>query len=346
MLYIHETYCISPQQILLQGNKDLINEPVGKKLTAIEPSYEQIPPSVLRRMGKGIRMGVGAALPLISENPGCNGIIIGSANAGMEDCIKFLNQIVQYEEGQLSPGSFVQSTSNVIAGQLGLISKNKGYNITHVHLGLAFENALIDAIMQLNEDPSHAYLLGGVDEISAYHHNIEGLAGMYKKETLSNKALYEGNSPGCIAGEGATMFIVNTEAANAVAKVVAVSTVHSTDTELVKQQLNLFLQKNLEAGKEIDLFISGENGDNRLLAFYTACETLLDADIPVVRYKHMTGEYATASATGLWYATQALQGQQLPAHMFKRSSARSTYRSILMYNTFKGNQHSFILVEG
>ena len=172
-MYIHQTYCISAQQDLLQENIELINEPVEKKLLAIEPSYAQIPPGILRRMGKSIRMGVGAALPLMSETNAINGIIMGSANAGMDDCVKFLNQIVQYEEGQLTPGSFVQSTGNVIAGQLGLISKNKGYNITHIHLGLAFENALLDAMMQLNTNPSNSYLIGGVDEISPFQYCSE-----------------------------------------------------------------------------------------------------------------------------------------------------------------------------
>lgn len=344
MLYIHKTYCISPQQIILQDDLNLLNEPVDKKLLAIEPAYDQFPPGVIRRMGKGIRMGTGAALHLISQSGNINGIIIGSANAGMEDCIKFLNQLVQYEEGQLTPGSFVQSTSNVIAGQLGLISKNKGYNITHVHLGLAFENALTDAIMQLNANPGNSYLLGGVDEISAYHYNIETLAGAYKKEDISNKQLYKVNSPGCIAGEGAAMFIVNAAAANSVAKVVAVSTLHSNNIELVKQQLAAFLQKNAAGGIEIDLFISGENGDNRTLPYYLACEKLLATETAVVRYKHITGDYATASATGLWYACELLQKQELPQHMFKKRAAKKHYRNILMYNNFKGLQHSFILV--
>ncbi len=300
MLYIHQTYCISAQQNLLQANIELIHEPVNKKLLAIEPSYEKIPPGILRRMGKSIRMGVGAALPLISETDSIDGIIMGSANAGMDDCVKFLNQMVQYEEGQLTPGSFVQSTGNVIAGQLGLITKNKGYNITHIHLGLAFENALLDAIMQLNTNPSNSYLVGGVDEISPFHYNIETLAGSYKKEEISNKQLYETNSPGCVVGEGAAMFVVNTEAASSIAKVVAVSTIHSTDIELVKAKLKSFLQNNLEAGTEIELFLSGENGDNRTLMYYTACETLLAEDTAIVRYKHLTGDYATISALGRW----------------------------------------------
>ena len=346
MLYIHQTYCISPQETPLQSDIALINEPVDKKILAIEPSYEQIPPGLLRRMGKSLRMGVGAALPLIKQANSIDGIIIGSANAGMDDCVKFLNQIVEYDEGQLTPGSFVQSTGNVIAGQLGMISKNKGYNITHVHLGLAFENALIDAMMQLNANPGYNYLLGGVDEISPFHYNIETLAGSYKTEAISNKQLYDVNSPGCIVGEGAAMFVVNEQAASAVAKVEAVATLHSTDAALVKQQLKLFLDKNLKQGMKIDLFVTGENGDNRTLPYYTNCEALLPDDVSIVRYKHMCGDYATASAIGLWYACQVLQTQEVPEQMFKKKTLKSSYRNILMYNNFKGLQHSFILVSG
>jgi hypothetical protein len=343
MLYIHKTYCISAQQNLLQANIELINEPVDKKLLAIEPSYEKIPPGILRRMGKSIRMGVGAALPLISETNSIDGIIMGSANAGMDDCVKFLNQMVQYEEGQLTPGSFVQSTGNVIAGQLGLITKNKGYNITHIHLGLAFENTLLDAMMQLNTNPLNSYLVGGVDEISPFHYNIETLAGSYKKENISNKHLYETTSPGCVVGEGAAMFVVNAEAASSIAKVAAICTIHSTDIELVKQQLKKFLQNNLAAETTIDLFLSGENGDTRTLPYYTACETMLAEDTAVVRYKHMVGDYATVSAPGLWYACEFLH-QQVPGHMFKKKTSKTSYHNILMYNNFKGLQHSFILV--
>jgi hypothetical protein len=139
------------------------------------------------------------------------------------------------------------------------------------------------------------------------------------------------------------MFVVNAEAASSIAKVAAISTIHNTDIELLKQQLNLFLQKNIAAGEEVDLFLSGENGDNRTLPYYTACETLLAEDTAVVRYKHMTGDYATISALGLWYACQFLH-QPVPKHMFKKKTSKPSYRNILLYNNFKGLQHSFILV--
>lgn len=343
MLYIHKTYCISAQQDLMQAELGLIDEPLEKKLLAVEPSYEKIPPGILRRMGKSIRMGVGAALPLMNETEHLNGIIMGSANAGMEECVKFLNQIVQYEEGQLTPGNFVQSTGNVIAGQLGLITRNKGYNITHVHAGLAFENAVIDAIMQLRANRSAGYLLGGVDEISSFHYNIETLAGSYKKEDISNKQLYETDSPGCVVGEGAAMFIVRATSENSIAKVAAISTIHSTDIELVKNQLSVFLHNNLAKGTVIDLLLSGENGDNRTLPFYTACENMFADDTAVVRYKHMVGDFPTASALGLWYACAFLH-QPVPVQMFKKKSSKTGFRNMLLYNNFKGLQHSFILV--
>lgn len=344
MLYIHQSYSIAAQQSVLNDDINTLSDVVDKKLFATEPAYEGIPPGILRRMGKAIRMGVGAALPICKERAALDGIIIGSANGAMEDCIKFLNQIVQYEEGLLTPGNFVQSTSNAIAGQLGLITANKGYNITHVHLGLAFENALLDVTMQLNENPDNSYLLGGVDEISSFNYNIEDLAGTYKKESISLKQLYETDSPGCVAGEGATMFVVNKNEANAIAKVEAVYTLHSKDVEEVSNKLKKFLSDHLDEVKNIDLFLSGENGDNRTLKFYSGCEALLNEDTPIARFKHLCGEYPTAAAFGLWLSCQLLQTQEIPTHMLKNKPVKRPFRKILMYNNFKGNQHSFMLV--
>jgi len=130
----------------------------------------------------------------------------------------------------------------------------------------------------------------------------------------------------------------------ATAKVQVVSTLHTNDKELVKQQLFLFLQRNITEGEQIDLFLSGENGDKQTLPFYNSCEMLLDDNTSIVRYKHMTGDYATASALGLWYACQFIKSQQVPGQMFKKKTAKTNYRNILLYNNFKGLQHSFILV--
>jgi hypothetical protein len=346
MFYIHQSSFISPQQTFTNADISQLHDVVDNKLRVIEPSYEGIPTGILRRMGKAIRLGVGTALPLLKNNTATiDGIIIGTANGGMEDCIKFLNQIIDYDEGMLTPTNFVQSTTNAIAAQIGLLSANKAYNITHVHRGLAFENALLDADMLLSENKSANYLLGGVDEISAYNYNIDHLGGWYKKETLSAKDLYSANTIGSIAGEGSAMFFVNSDGTNAAAKITGVHMLHTNDKDVVTDQLKLFLNKYLSAGQKIDLFLSGENGDVRFLDYYDACEKTLGKQTSVARFKHMVGEYATASAAALWLACYILKEQFLPEHMIKFSFSQNLFNRILIYNNHKGQQHSFILVE-
>jgi hypothetical protein len=347
MFYIHHISCISPQQTLNNVNLNKLFEPIDKKLYAIEPGYENIPPGILRRMGKAVRMGVGAALPLLHHNVMPDGIIIGTTNGGKEDSIKFLNQIVDYNEGMLTPLNFVQSTPNAVAAQIGLLTKNHGYNITHVQSGLAFEFAMTDAEMMINEKPLNNYLLGAVDDISANNYNTEVKAGLYKKEDISGKILYETNSPGSIAGEAAAMFLVNGKETGSIANVLAVDTLHHEDESIVKEKLLDFIKKYLPAGEKVDLLLTGENGDSRFIKYYKSCESMIQDEVTIARFKHICGEYPTATAMGLWLCCTILQNQQVPRHMIKKTAAGITrFKNILMYNNYKGIQHSFILVSG
>lgn len=343
MLYIHKISCVSAQQTFSDVNLDVLRPSSENKLKVIEPSYEGIPNNVLRRMGKAVRISVGAALPLLKEAVRLDGIVIGTANGGMEDCIRFMNQIIEYDEGMLTPGNFVQSTPNGLAAQLGLSQNNKGYNITHVHRGLSFENALLDSMMLLREFPQNTYLLGAADEISAYNYNVDLLDGWYKKETVANADLYETDSPASIAGEGAVMMLVNTERTGAIAGIKAIHTMHSENVDDVMAALKTFIETHLKDGGP-ELLITGENGDNRFLKYYTAAEKLVPAASGILRFKHMSGEYPTASGQAVWLACHIFKTNALAAHMVKKDPAAKAFKNILVYNNYKGSQHSFILV--
>jgi hypothetical protein len=344
MMYIHQSTCISPQLSFPEPDLSQLMESVENQLKVIEPEYLGIPAAVLRRMGKAVRIGVGAAIPLLKIAPDPAGIVMGTANGGMEDCIKFLNQIIQYDEGLLTPGNFVQSTPNAIAAQISLLNNNRSYNITHVHRGLAFENAMIDAIMLVKEQPALTYLIGAVDEISTYNFNIDYLGGWYKREKISNRDLYLTNSPASIAGEGAAMFLASGVRESACAVLNGIRIFHSRDQAILKAQLKDFLSEQLSPGEKIDLLISGENGDNRILPYYEAVEEMLDQDTGVARFKHMTGEFPTASALALWMACHSIQRLTLPGHMLKKAAVANRYNKILIYNNYKGIQHGFMLV--
>src|SRR3979490_1126838 len=123
MFYIRQATCISPQRTFSGTKIDLSQEyeSVDNKMKALEPPYPGIPDNILRRMAKAVRMGVGTALPLIkgvgsqtpdragvptpdgAGGPLPEGIIIGTANGGMEESVKFLKQIVDYNEEMLTP---------------------------------------------------------------------------------------------------------------------------------------------------------------------------------------------------------------------------------------------------
>jgi hypothetical protein len=340
MFYIHQTSCITAQRILADPSFTSITESKDNQLFATEDNYDSIPPNVLRRLGKAVKMGIATGNEVLSNNV-VDGIILGTAHGGLEDCIKFLNQIIQYQEGRLTPTNFVQSTTNAIAGQLGIMYKNKGYNITHVHRGLAFENALIDVEMLLNEHSTNTYMVGGVDEISEYNYTIEDLAGSYKKEIISNTQLLESTTDGTIAGEGAAMFIVNTLKNNATAAVRAIKTFVTKKENTLQEQLSSFLNTALPTGESIDLIISGRNGDARLNTYYESVEDSLKG-VQTSYYKHLTGELPTSSALALWLASKALNTQELNS-LLKINTAKPL-KNILLYNNYKGSQHSFILV--
>jgi hypothetical protein len=181
-----------------------------------------------------------------------------------------------------------------------------------------------------------------VDEISAYNYHLEVLDGWYKKEIVVDQELYENNTPGAIAGEGSVMLLVNAKKPQALARVMGISTLHSTEGQVIQKHLQAFLQQFREV--TIDLLLSGENGDNRLEGYYRQVEQVLDDDIAIARFKHLCGEYPTASAFGLWLACRAIGGLHLPRHMLKKNKTPTAYHHILMYNCHKGIQHSFMLV--
>src|SRR5450432_46016 len=344
MTYFHQSFCISPQNSFPETDLSQLRESKNNLLNVIEPAYPGIPAGIKRRMGKSVRMAVGAALPLLEKYPRPDGMVIATANGGMEDCIKFLNQILEYNEGLLTPASFVQSTSNAAAAQIALVTKNHNYNITHVHRGIAFENALLDVLMSLKENPDAGYLLGCTDEISAYNYNIDGLAGCFRKEPILNSELFTSKANGTIPGEGSFMAWMNNERENASARLDAVRTIHSEDPALVLNALKKFLSENLPDGGTPDLLISGENGDDRLVKYYDLMESAFNDQVPVARFKHFCGDYCTASSFACWLSIQILKDGTIPLLLIKKTAPAKPIQRILIYNNYRGAQHAFILL--
>ena len=311
---------------------------IDGKLKAVEPNMDGVPPAMLRRMSKAVKMGIVSGLPILKNNI-IDGIIIGTANGGMQDCIHFLNQIVDYNEGLLTPGNFVQSTPNAIAGQLSMLTKNNHYNATHVHNGLAFENALMDAQLWLNEKAEAQYLVGGVDEISGYNYNIDRLAGWFSTD-INNKNLFSQSHTATIAGEGAAMFLVNNQSKNAKAELKAIRTLHSDEESLLATSFEKFIKDQNINIKET-LLISGYNGDIRQKKYHTACKNILP-NTPLVYFKHFSGEFPTATSFAVWLACYCLNNSLEDGFLEIENKTSENIKNVVIYNSYHGTQHSFI----
>lgn len=308
--------------------------------TAKDSDPEGIPVRTLRRMGKAVRMGVGNGLGLLKHNPLPSGIILGTANGGMEDCIKFLNQIIEFKEGTLTPTNFVQSTPNAVSSQLAMSIHNHGYNITHVHRGLAFEMALQDTWMLCGEKPQKTWLVGGLDEISDYNYRIEAHDTAYKPFPVSPTNFFGRVSPGSTAGEGSAMFLVNGQ--NPEPGEAEITWIHTeTGTgESGWREVEKFYHRS---GSLPDLLISGENGDSRLKNLYSKAEIFMPEGAGISRFKHCCGEFPTASAMALHLASTILKHGNIPEALVKKPILRKA-TSILIYNTYKGEQHGWIMI--
>ncbi|GGN05508.1 hypothetical protein GCM10010967_45900 [Dyadobacter beijingensis] len=345
-MYITDSACISPQRTFddafFEGD---IKVHEGDRYLAVEPAYGQlIPAGLLRRMGKAVRMGVGAGLPLIQNAP-IEGIILGTANGGLEDCLKFLNQIVDYKEGTLTPTNFVQSTPNAVAGNLALMSKTTGYNTTHVHKGLAFEAALLDTMLLLEEKRGKQFLVGSIEEISDYNHNIDLLAGSFKTGHFTSENLLTLDSPGSANGEGAAMFVVNAERPeNAIAQIRDVFQSNNLAEMELAPVVSAFLRHNHLDTTDIDAVMMGISGDNRTDHWYFNLQQALFAGANCYTYKNMVGDYPTASAFATWMGAQVIAGRQVPHACVLAQKNTRTPKHVLIYNHYKASQHGFILL--
>ncbi|QRR00945.1 beta-ketoacyl synthase chain length factor [Dyadobacter sandarakinus] len=346
-MYIIDLACISPQRTFDNGIfEGDIKIYAGDRYEAIEPGYGPlIPAGLLRRMGKAVRMGVGTGLPLVQKwDP--DGIILATANGGLEDCLKFLNQIVDYDEGTLTPTNFVQSTPNAIAGNLAMMGKKTGYNATHVHKGLAFEAALVDALMLFEEDKNVRHLLvGSVEEISDYNHNIDFLAGTFKKGQYNSETLLATGTPGSVNGEGATMFILRSEAGTAslgrIRDVYQTSYLPGND---IAPMLTEMLERNALKVSDIDTVLLGLSGDVRTDGLYTGLSAQFFENSKLYTYKNLVGDYPTSSAWATWLAIQLFKGKPAPASAILATRNANVPRNILIYNHYKGIQHGLILL--
>jgi 3-oxoacyl-[acyl-carrier-protein] synthase II len=277
----------------------------SNRFNAIEPDYSAyIDAKSIRRMSRIVKMGVAAAFQCLKEAEAAvpDAIITGTAYGCLEDTGIFLSRLIQQQEEALSPTAFIQSTHNTVGAQIALMLQCTGYNNTFVHRGFSFESALLDSMMLLEEGAAKTVLTGGLDEITDASHAILERFGSFRD--------------GAVDGEGATFFLLTSEpSAKDHAILEGLDTFYKPATTAeIENKIDQFLSTHSLKREDIDLMLTGAD------------------------YKHLCGEYPTASAFALAMAARMVN-EAATGNKAKAGPGR-----ILLHNNYWNIHHSLMLV--
>lgn len=351
-IYINGTGNVSPQKTWVSAEfLDEVKEYNSRMMQCLEPEIDPgLDEKYLRRMSRMIRLGWLAAKICLdeAENRQPDAIITGSGWGSIQDSEKFLLSIYKNHENLLPPTPFIQSTHNAVGAQVAMLLNNSSYNMTYAHNSFAFEHALLDALLRMKTGDSHHVLLGGIDEITANQFILTDRLHRWRRQDTNNMQLFDHQEEGTIAGEGFTFFFLqNRPAGNTYAEVIDLMTLYSMgSTEMVAASVLSWLKSNgLEPGM-IDWVFTGFNGDKHGDAVYReVLSKAFPAGCNLAAWKHLSGEYLTSAAFASWAAAKALQRQLVPEILrITETGNRNIIKNILVYNHFKGQNHSFILL--
>lgn len=346
--YINGIGCVSAQKIEGEfASAFEVNESTNV-LPLEKPEYKDyFSPIAARRMSKAVKNGIVASTVAMKDAnldmPGA--IITGTGMGCIEDSDKFLKAIIDNKEEFLTPTSFIQSTHNTVAAQIALGLQCKAYNFTYVNAAVSFESALVDGKLQIEEEETDSVLIGGLDEMTDYTASLFKLAGFIKKDDEGTFPIKDSKTPGTVFGEGATFFVLeNKKSESTYAEVIDVEIVNEIKITELPQKIVGFLASNGLTISGIDALIVGSNGDVDFNGYYEMLTHGQFAQTPQVYYKHLSGEYNTASAFGLYVGANIVRTQKLPEILSLNGKTKSDYKTILLYNQYRGIDHSFTLI--
>lgn len=349
--YINGMGCVSVQNTF---EDEFLENPIDYSETniirALKPNYKEfIPPAAIRRMSSGVKNSIVASTMALNEagNEELDGIITGTGMGCIQDSEKFLDKMIEFNEEFLTPTSFIQSTHNTVGGQIALNLKCTAYNFTYVNTGSSFQSALMDGLMQIKDEGKNNILIGGIDEIADYTFKLYQEINHIKKDGLAAYSIHENKSEGCVLGEASVFFALgNQKKESSYAEIVDTQVINRLDENNVGKFVSDFLHNNSINSEEIDAVILGNNGDVNFDSYYEEVEKMFESS-DLIYYKHLFGEFMTSTSVAVWLASQMIKKEKIPKVLLRDNQVQQSknLRNILIYNQYRGREHSLILIK-
>ncbi|MEO6220777.1 MAG: hypothetical protein ABIO81_10145 [Ginsengibacter sp.] len=112
----------------------------------------------------------------------------------------------------------------------------------------------------------------------------------------------------------------------------------------VEKNILSFLSEHTISMDDIDLVITGKNGDFSFDEIYNQLAPTVFKNIYTIHFKHLCGEYPTASAFALWIAANILKEGAIPKVLNNGVPLKKKINRVLIYNHYLGLHHSLFLL--
>ena len=167
-VYIHSATSITNHETFDSSDiTSFLSSAASQSYDAIQPEHKKhIDARTLRRASKLNKMALSCTAKVmdLAQVDQLDAIIVGTGLGCMTDTKKFIDSsILADPDALIPPAAFINSGHNAISGQIALVLKNHGYNMTHVQRSQSFDYALQDAMLRIDEG-DHKVLLGALDE--------------------------------------------------------------------------------------------------------------------------------------------------------------------------------------
>lgn len=288
---------------------------------ALDPDYKPfVNPISARRMGLILKRAMATSLSALreAEVEMPDAIITATGLGCIENTEKFLKALSEQGENCLQPTFFINSTHNTIGSYIAVQMKCHGYNNTHVHRGISFENSLLDAFLQIKLNKINNALVGAHDEMTKDYFTLLNRIGFWN---------------GGFAGETAFSTLLSNKGAIELSEI---EILYKTDIhKLISKADDMCKSKGISINN-IDLLITGRNNNPANNIIYDVFENETKLKDKSESYRHIFGESFTSSAFGFYYAYECLRKGKSPLG--------KPAKNILIYNHYENKDHSLILL--
>ena len=290
-------------------------------------------------------------------------LYVGTALGSQSETASFVENMILNDEKHPRPAKFVNSVHNALASHVAITFGLKGRGVTVTHDEASFELALERAVKDLVYRRAEQAVVIGADELNPYPVAVGRHYGWWRKEDapLRPMAAPPQALPGTLPGEGAGAFLLCAQPGGGArgGAVLLRAAAHartsgSADPEHNADAAACFITDVLKAREgslsDVDFILFGANGDCALDRTYSGVLGALNASsgrtLSFGVFKHLCGEFCTASAIGLGIAVEAVRAGRIPREVYPYgvSEESGEVASVLLYHRHTSGFQSVVWV--